>query len=87
MKLAIISTHPIQYHAPWFRYLNRELEIKVFYLWDFGVTAQFDRGFGQSIQWDVPLLSGYEHEFAPNTSHDPGTHRFRGLTPVAQRVA
>jgi glycosyltransferase involved in cell wall biosynthesis len=79
MKLAIVSTHPIQYQAPWFRYLARQLEIKVFYLWDFGVTEQVDRGFGQAIQWDVPLLSGYPYEFVPNTSRYPGTHRPRGL--------
>jgi glycosyltransferase involved in cell wall biosynthesis len=79
MKLAIVSTHPIQYNAPWFRHLSRELEIKVFYLWDFGVTEQLDRGFGRVIKWDVPLLSGYDYEFVRNTSRNPGTHRFRGL--------
>lgn len=79
MKLAVVATHPIQYNAPWFRHLSRELELRVFYLWDFGVTSQVDRGFGEAIKWDVPLLSGYEHEFVPNTSRQPGTHRFRGL--------
>ncbi len=79
MKLAIISTHPIQYHAPWFRHLAKKLELRVFYLWDFGVTRKLDRGFNQTIQWDIPLLSGYQYEFVPNTSRNPGTHRFGGL--------
>jgi glycosyltransferase involved in cell wall biosynthesis len=80
-KLAIVTSHPIQYYAPWFRYLAAEpdFDIKVFYLWDFGVTQQLDVGFQQSIQWDVPLLNGYEHEFVANISSQPGTHHFWGL--------
>jgi glycosyltransferase involved in cell wall biosynthesis len=80
-KLAIITSHPIQYYAPWFRYLVQEtdIEIKVFYLWNFGVTQQIDTGFKQIIQWDIPLLDGYNHEFVPNVSSTPGTHHFWGL--------
>lgn len=84
MKLSIITSHPIQYYAPWFRYLSEQseeigLEIKVFYLWDFGVTEKLDMGFKKSIQWDIPLLERYEYEFVPNVSKDPGTHHFWGL--------
>jgi glycosyltransferase involved in cell wall biosynthesis len=80
-KLAIISSHPIQYYAPWFRYLAgvHGLETKVFYLWDFGVTQQIDPGFKQVIQWDIPLLEGYNYTFVPNTSSSPGTDHFWGL--------
>jgi glycosyltransferase involved in cell wall biosynthesis len=31
------------------------------------------------ISWDIPLLEGYDWEFAPNRAADPGTHHFRGL--------
>jgi glycosyltransferase involved in cell wall biosynthesis len=80
-RVAIISTHPIQYYAPWFRWIaaNSSLEIKVFYLWDFGTTPQRDPGFAQEIRWDIPLLDGYEYEFVPNVSPAPGTHHFFGL--------
>lgn len=80
-RLAIIATHPIQYYAPWFRHLAArvDLDIKVFYLWDFGVKPTQDRGFGGEIAWDVPLLDGYVHEFVPNIASDPGTHHFTGL--------
>jgi glycosyltransferase involved in cell wall biosynthesis len=80
-KIAIITSHPIQYYAPWFQYLTttKKIQIKSFYLWDFGVTQQVDAGFQQTIQWDIPLLAGYNHEFVPNTSSNPGTHHFRGL--------
>ncbi len=81
INLAIICSHPIQYYAPWFRYLtiNTKLKLKVFYLWDFGVTDQIDPDFHQSLQWDIPLLDGYDYEFVQNVSNDPGTHHFGGL--------
>lgn len=80
-KLAIITSHPIQYYAPWFRHLAAlsDLSIRVFYLWDFGITQKADHGFQQAIQWDIPLLTGYEHEFVPNLSKRPGTNHFWGL--------
>src|SRR5690349_5587276 len=80
-KLAIISTHPIQYYAPWFRYIssNTNIDLRVFYLWDFGITAQVDVGFKQVLQWDIPLLDGYDHEFVPNISSEPGVHHLWGL--------
>jgi glycosyltransferase involved in cell wall biosynthesis len=80
-RLAILTSHPIQYYAPWFRYLanTADLVIRVFYLWDFGVTQKPDQGFQQVIQWDIPLLSGYEYEFVPNVSSNPGTRHFWGL--------
>jgi glycosyltransferase involved in cell wall biosynthesis len=81
IRLGIVSTHPIQYYAPWFQQLaqERNLVLKVFYLWDFGVKTYLDRGFQQAIQWDIPLLSGYDSVFIPNTSTDPGTHHFLGI--------
>jgi glycosyltransferase involved in cell wall biosynthesis len=80
-RLAIILSHPTQYYSPWFRWLREHtsLEFRVFYLWDFGVTARRDPQFGTAFKWDLDLLSGYEHEFVPNVARDPGTHHFRGL--------
>jgi glycosyltransferase involved in cell wall biosynthesis len=81
LRLAVVATHPIQYHAPWFRHVASRsgLEPRVFYLWDFGVANRMDRGFLTDVRWDIPLLDGYEYEFVPNTSRDPGTHHFSGL--------
>ena len=80
-RLAVITSHPVQYYAPWFRFLAEtgRLDLRVFYLWDGGVRSRHDPGFGQSIVWDVPLLDGYAHEFVPNTSARPGTAHFFGL--------
>ncbi len=80
-RLAVVVSHPIQYYAPWFAQLAAcpELELMVFHLWDFGVEARHDPGFGQSLQWDLPLLEGYLSRFVANVSTDPGTHHPGGL--------
>lgn len=80
-RLAIVLSHPTQYYSPWFRWLRAEtaLSFRVFYLWEFGVTAQRDVQFKTTFKWDVDLLSGYDHEFVPNVAADPGTHHFLGL--------
>ena len=79
-RLAVVATHPIQYYAPWFAYLASALdvELRVFYLWDFGVAARKDPRFEVAIAWDVPLLEGYAHEFVPNRSPRPSTEGFLG---------
>lgn len=80
-RLAILLSHPTQYYSPWFRWLvaREDLCLKVFYLWNAGVTPTRDPRFGTVFAWDVDLLSGYEHEFVPNRSRHPGTERFGGL--------
>jgi glycosyltransferase involved in cell wall biosynthesis len=79
-RLAVVLSHPVQYYSPWFRHLTAGgWTLRVFYLWDFGVTARRDPGFDRTFTWDVDLLSGYEHEFVPNSSPRPGTHHFNGL--------
>ena len=66
-RLAAVVSHPIQHFAPMFRDLARRpgVHVKVFYCCDWGVRAYEDPGFGRQVEWDVPLLEGYEHEFLP----------------------
>jgi glycosyltransferase involved in cell wall biosynthesis len=64
-RLAYIVSHPIQYQAPLLRRLASEpgLRMKTFFLTDAGARPFHDAGFGRRIEWDVPLLDGYDHEF------------------------
>ena len=80
-KLAIITSHPIQYNAPLFALLSRSevLDIKVFYTWSQSRETLFDKDFGKTIQWDIPLLAGYPYEFAENVSKNPGPVGYRGI--------
>ncbi len=80
-RLAVVISHPTQYYSPWFRWLaaHTDLHLHVFYLWNAGVNPTRDPQFGNTFAWDVDLLSGYDHEFVPNTSRSPGSDRFGGL--------
>ena len=80
-RLAIVTSHPIQYYAPLFRTLaDRDpLDIHVFHGWKGATESAYDPGFEDDVQWDISLLDGYDYTFVPNTSSDPGSHHFRGL--------
>jgi len=81
-KLAIVSSHPVQYNAPLFKLLaaSGKIRVKVFYTWEqSGKGAKYDPDFGKHIEWDIPLLEGYEYSFVKNTAKDPGSHHFGGL--------
>ncbi|CAG0958960.1 GDP-mannose-dependent alpha-(1-6)-phosphatidylinositol monomannoside mannosyltransferase [Geobacteraceae bacterium] len=60
MKLGVVTTHPIQYMAPWFRALAADpaLELEVIYFRELNALQQ-GAGFGRAFQWDVPLRQGY----------------------------
>ncbi len=69
--LAVIETHPIQYHAPVYRELQSQFGISVsaIYASDFSVAGYVDTEFGVSFAWDTDLLSGYEHQFLARVAH------------------
>ncbi|MEX8548201.1 MAG: glycosyltransferase family 4 protein [Mucilaginibacter sp.] len=81
MRLAIITTHPIQYFAPVFQLLHKQKKLKIKVFYTLGETAQIqhDPGFGKIINWDIPLLQGYEYQFLKNTAKKPGSRNFWGI--------
>lgn len=81
-KIAIVSTHPIQYNAPLFRLLYESglVKTKVFYTWEQSSHgAKYDPDFGREIEWNIPLLDGYEYTFVKNVAREPGSHHFKGM--------
>jgi glycosyltransferase involved in cell wall biosynthesis len=80
-RLAIFTSHPIQYQAPLFRALaaSEFLEPTIYFGSRHGVDVAMDAGFGTAFRWDVPLLDAYEHVFLPNTSTKPNVSQFRGV--------
>jgi glycosyltransferase involved in cell wall biosynthesis len=88
-KLAVISTHPIQYHSAWFRALASRagLDLHVYYCHEATPQEQASAGFGVEFVWDVPLLDGYPYSFLKNVAHSPGLGRFGGLdTPEIKGI-
>lgn len=81
-RLAIVTTHPIQYNAPLFSLLhsNGNIEILVFYTWGEEVLKdKYDPDFGKIINWDIDLLKGYPYRFLQNQSKEKGSHHFAGI--------
>ncbi|MCB9015282.1 MAG: glycosyltransferase family 4 protein [Lentimicrobiaceae bacterium] len=81
LKLAIISSHPIQYNAPMFELLakSESIEPKVFYTWSQSSDSLYDKDFGKEIKWDIPLLNGYDFDFVKNVSANPGPGSYKGI--------
>ena len=48
--------------------MAKSIEIEVVYYSDASLKPSFDKGFGQTIQWDIPLLEGYRYSFIKNFS-------------------
>lgn len=80
-RLAIITTHPIQYNAPFFKQLaqSQKLQIKVFYTLGDTTKGYFDQKFQKQIAWDIPLLEAYQYTFVGNIATKPSTQKFFGI--------
>jgi glycosyltransferase involved in cell wall biosynthesis len=81
-RIAIVTTHPIQYNAPLFALLHKRnfITIKVFYTWgDAVLETKYDPGFQKSVKWDIDLLNGYNYTFVRNIAKMPGSHHFMGI--------
>jgi glycosyltransferase involved in cell wall biosynthesis len=63
--LAVVQTHPIQYHAPVYRLVQERWGVPVTAIYgsDFSIAGYRDREFGTTFAWDSDLLSGYSSEF------------------------
>lgn len=59
-KLCVVTTHPIQYMAPWLRALEADplLDLEVIFFRELDPVRQ-GAGFGRAFKWDVSLREGY----------------------------
>ena len=79
MRLAVVTSHPVQYYAPLFRELQRRVDLMVFYGHRAGPTDQAQAGFGVGFHWDSDLVSGYPSTFLENRAKQPGLGHFAGI--------
>ena len=77
VNVAIIATHPIQYHVPWYRALSNQpgIHVKVYYGCRPGEEEQ-GTGFDVPFQWDIPMFDGYDWELFESRKHKPGIDGF-----------
>lgn len=76
VKIYCLQSHPIQYFTPLFKAIHDKsfCTFKVYYCSDSSVKGYVDKGFGQEVKWDIPLLKGYSYTFLKNYSPKPGTN-------------
>lgn len=87
MRVGILTSHPIQYQAPWFRALAAAVDLEVFFCHRQSAAEQGRAGFGVAFNWDIDLLSGYRHRFLKNVAAKPGVNHFAGCdTPEIREV-
>lgn len=79
MKIAMVTTHPIQYQVPWLRLLSAEpgINLTVYFAMVPDALEQ-GREFGVAFSWDVPLLDGYRHVVLRNVAPRPSLTEFSG---------
>jgi glycosyltransferase involved in cell wall biosynthesis len=77
-RLAIVVSHPIQYHAVWYRSLARVTDLEVFFCHHQAPADQAAAGFDVEFEWDVPLLDGYNYTWLENRAVHPDVSRFSG---------
>lgn len=75
VRLAWISTHPIQYQAPLLRQIAAcsDIDLTALFFSDFSTRSFVDPEFNRKIEWDTPMLEGFRHEFLPGTGSQVGT--------------
>ena len=70
-QVIFLNSHPIQYFVPLYEEITSATNIclEVVYCNDATIKGQqLDKGFGTTVQWDIPLLSGYKSVFLKNNS-------------------
>ena len=86
MRLAVLTSHPVQYYGPLFRELAKAVDLHVFFAHRASPADQARAGFGTPFEWDVDLTTGYAHSFLENVARRPGTEHFWGCdTPDVGR--
>lgn len=88
LRLAIIATHPIQYHVPWFQGLaaRTDLDLRVYFAM-LPEPAQQGTGFGKAFSWDIPMLDGYSWSALENARPRPKLGSFFGSSTPDVRSA
>ncbi len=78
-RVLAIGSHPVQYMAPLLRRMAQhpQLDLKVAYCTLRGAKPAHDPEFNTTVQWDVPLLDGYD--WLEVSNRGSGAESFFGL--------
>src|SRR5690242_10052528 len=88
IRIAVLNSHPIQYFAPLYAYLNAhpDFEVTALYQSDASVHGSRDPEFDRDVKWDIDLLAGYNAIFLDSASGRREAHRLSSLARVWREV-
>lgn len=72
-KLAIVTTHPIQYQVPLFKKINylNKFKADVYFASKQGFRSKYiDKEFQKKINWNIDLTSGYKYFFSKGNNSE-----------------
>jgi glycosyltransferase involved in cell wall biosynthesis len=90
-RLAIVTSHVIQYQDPMFRRLaeHPSIDLTVLFCSAIGAERYLDWDLGVELQWDLEMLQGYRHRFLRNIAVSKGggfwTRVNPGIVPAITR--
>jgi glycosyltransferase involved in cell wall biosynthesis len=84
LKLGIFFSHPTQHQSVMFQQLSQiaGLDVQVYYCDPGALGKMFDPGYGNSVAWDVDLLSGTRSVILPNWLRGREISVFRQFNPA-----
>ena len=76
-RLGVVDSNPVQYRTPLYQLITRraQVDLDVLFLTDDGHRPVVDPGFGIPVNWDIDLLSGYDHQFLAMSGGGPSALR------------
>jgi len=82
-KLILLTSHPIQYNAPFFSALSNSAFFDVHVLYTSAFESSYDSGFNMNIKWDINLLNGYSFSFLKDTKKSWGRTSLQNIRVVS----
>ena len=59
-RVAIFTTHLIQYQIPLFKELSKLINLHVYFGSKHGLNTYYDKDFNKKFKWDISLLKSYK---------------------------
>jgi glycosyltransferase involved in cell wall biosynthesis len=72
-KIAIVTTHPIQYQSPLFKQASlwNKFKVDVYFASKHGYKSKYiDKDFKKKFNWNINLLSGYNYFFSTKNDYN-----------------
>ena len=67
-RVAIFTTHLIQYQIPLFKKLAKIIDLHVFFGSKQGLSSYHDKDFNKQIKWNIPLIKTYKYSILKNSN-------------------